>query len=98
MTRGSPASEVIWPADPWLKSALGAEKIGVLNRLNASQRNWRLVFSLRTKSFISEKSKTLTCGPRKLFRPESPNCPGCCNWKAFVPVGSSASQYGFCEA
>ena len=88
MTRGSPANVVMLPTLPELRFVFGRPNIGVLVRLKTSQRNWRLMASWMAKSRMSEKSKTVACGPRRMLAPALPNCPFTGNAKALVPFGA----------
>src|SRR5580698_7541142 len=74
MIRGFDAEDVITPkAGPALRSVTGRPKFGVLNRLKNSARNWILLRSVIEKLRITEKSRFLWFGPRRIPTPQLPN-------------------------
>src|SRR5262249_6366025 len=65
-------TEVMIPTDGFPTELFGSPKLGWFIRLNDSARNWRRKRSEKTKSRMSEKSRSAKRGPRRMSRPELP--------------------------
>src|SRR5690242_11948661 len=68
-----PRAVVTWPKAASLKLVSGLSKCGVLDRLNDSPRNSRLVRSVILNRRNIEKSISNKPGPLRTFRPTFPN-------------------------
>src|SRR5207302_3240532 len=63
------------PELPLVDAPYGLARLGLLNRLKISTRNWAPSRSLHLKSLNTEKSTFLKPASRKMFRPMVPKVP-----------------------